>query len=127
MKNRGVAAVIALSIVTFGIYAIVWEVKTKNEMNSLGNQIPTAWLIIVPFVSIWWLWKYSEGVENVTKGKMSTIMAFILLFVLSIIGMAIIQNEFNKLAAGPAQAGPAPDNSFGGPAPSAPTPPAAVV
>jgi hypothetical protein len=42
MKQRNVAAVLFLSIITFGIYTIVWFVKTKNEMNKLGAQIPTA-------------------------------------------------------------------------------------
>lgn len=128
MKNRGPAAIIALTIVTIGIYGIYWMVSTKNEMNRLGAKIPTAWLIIIPFVNIWWLWKYSEGVEKVTNAKMSGVMAFVLLWLISIIGMVIVQLEFNKLGQGatasagatdtpspaPADNGPAPDNSFGG-------------
>ena len=98
MKNRNPFAVIVFSIITFGIYAIVWEVKTKNEMNRKGAQIPTAWLLIVPFVNIWWLWKYSEGVEKVTDNNLSTVLSFILLFLLGFIGMAIVQNEFNKIS-----------------------------
>lgn len=124
MKQRSPIAVFFLSIITFGIYALVWAVKTKNEMNKLGAQIPTAWLIIIPFVSIWWVWKYSEGVEKVTNGKMSAVMAFVLQFLLSIIGMAIIQNEFNQVGSAAAgvgaspvtPVGPQPDESFGGPA-----------
>jgi hypothetical protein len=98
MKNRSVVAVLLLSIITFGIYALVWIVKTKNEMNSVGASIPTAWLIIIPLVNIWWLWKYSEGVEVSTRNGLSSPIAFILLFVLGLIGMAIIQNQFNKVA-----------------------------
>lgn len=98
MTKRSVAMVIVLSIITFGIYAIVWMVKTKNEMNSQGANIPTAWLLIVPFVSIWWTWKYSGGVEHVTRGKTSQVIAFVLMFVLGVIGMAIIQDAFNKVA-----------------------------
>lgn len=98
MTKRSVAMVIVLSIITFGIYAIVWMVKTKNEMNSQGANIPTAWLLIVPIVSIWWMWKYSGGVEHVTRGKTSQVIAFVLMFVLGVIGMAIIQDAFNKVA-----------------------------
>jgi hypothetical protein len=98
MNKRSVAAVILLPIVTFGIYAIVWMVKTKNEMNALGAKIPTAWFIIVPIANIWWMWKYSEGVGQVTKEKLSGVIAFILLFLLGMIGMGIIQNEFNHQA-----------------------------
>lgn len=103
MKNRNPIAVVLLSFVTFGIYAIYWEVKTKGEMNALGADIPTAWLIIVPLVNIWWLWKYSEGVEKVTGGKLSGVLAFILLWVLGPIGGAIVQDSFNNnVAASPA-------------------------
>jgi hypothetical protein len=96
MTKRSVAAVILLSIVTFGIYALVWLVKTKGEMVKCGADIPTAWLLLVPIVSIYWSWKFAGGVEHVTRGKMSQVIAFILLFVLGLIGMAIIQAELNK-------------------------------
>ena len=98
MTKRSVAMVVILSIITFGIYALVWMVKTKNEMNSQGANIPTAWLLIVPVISIWWMWKYAGGVEHVTRGKSSQVIAFILMFVLNVIGMAIIQDAFNKVA-----------------------------
>lgn len=98
MKKRNPLAVVLLTIITFGIYGIVWEVKTKLEMNKLGAEIPTAWLIIIPIVNIWWLWKYSEGVEKVTNGKTSGVLAFVLLFLLGVIGMAIVQYEFNGIS-----------------------------
>jgi uncharacterized membrane protein YjgN (DUF898 family) len=98
MTKRSVVSVILLTCVTFGIYAIVWMVKTKNEMNTQGANIPTAWLLIVPVVSIWWSWKYAGGVEHVTRGKFSQVIAFILMAVLGVIGMAIIQDAFNKAA-----------------------------
>jgi hypothetical protein len=100
MKKRSPVAVLLLPFVTFGIYGIYWQVKTKVEMNSVGASIPTAWLLIVPIVNIWWLWKYSEGVDKVTNGKMSGVLAFILLFLLGFIGGAIIQSSFNQVASG---------------------------
>jgi hypothetical protein len=100
MKHRSVLAVILLSIFTLGIYTIVWLVKTKREMNSMGAEIPTAWWIIVPIGNIWWTYKYSQGVEKVTKGKVNAIMAFVLFYLLWVIGMAILQSEYNKLVAG---------------------------
>ncbi len=131
MKHRSPIAVFFLPFVTFGIYGLVWEVKTKVEMKRLGADIPTAWLIIVPIINIYWLWKYSMGVEKVTNEKISGIMAFVLLILLGPIGMAIIQNDFNNVAASGSGGQPAPatgtqmaaaqpDNSFGGPAAPAP-------
>jgi hypothetical protein len=136
MKQRSPVAVALLPFVTLGIYGIVWQVKTKNEMNARGAQIPTAWLIIVPIVSYYWLWKYSEGVEQTTNASISTILSFVLLALLGPIGAAIIQNDFNKLSDQPDQPGqptsPQQPISFGAPSgsaetvqpPTPPTPPA---
>jgi hypothetical protein len=95
MKYRGPFSVFFLPFITFGIYAIVWSVSTKVEMNKLGAKIPTAWLMIVPVVNFWWWWKYAEGVDDVTDGEMAAAVAFILILLLGVIGMAIIQNTFN--------------------------------
>lgn len=99
MQRRDPLMVFFLSLITFGIYALWWYVKTKTEMNSRGAQIPTAWLIIVPIVNWYWLWKFCEGVETVTGKGMSAAVAFLLVFFLSIIGIAIIQDGLNKVAA----------------------------
>ncbi len=99
VTKRSVATVIILTFVTFGIYSLVWAVKTKNEMNSLGANVPTAWMILIPFIGpLLWYWKFSGGVEHVTAGKMSGVIAFILIVLLGFIGMAIIQAELNKVA-----------------------------
>ncbi len=98
MRKRSVAGVVVLSIVTLGIYAVYWMVATKGEMNARGEEIPTAWLIIVPIANIWWTWKYAEGVDRVTSGRLSAGVAFLLLWLLGLIGMAIIQSTFNKVA-----------------------------
>jgi uncharacterized membrane protein YsdA (DUF1294 family) len=100
MTKRDPIVVFLLSFVTFGIYAWYWLVKTKGELNAANKdepRIPTAWIWLIPFVGvIWWIWKYSEGVDKKTKGKCSQVIAFVLLFLLSVIGIAIIQDFFNK-------------------------------
>lgn len=98
MLNRSPIMVFIYTVITCGIYAIVWQVKTKDEMVSLGATIPTAWLLIVPFANLYWLWLYCVGVEKVTGGKTSSAVALLLLFLLGPIGMAVIQNSFNDIA-----------------------------
>ncbi len=100
MNRRSVLGVIVLSLVTLGIYAIYWLVTSKTEMNSRGANIPTAWLILIPVVNIWWMWKFCEGVEHVTRGAMSGAVAFLLLWLLGVLGMGIVQSAFNKVATG---------------------------
>ena len=84
-------------MVTFGIYSLVWFVKTKNEINLVAiSKIPTAWLFIVPIVSIWWEWKFAVGVEEATDGGLGKHVAFWLLVLLGGIGAAIVQNALNQ-------------------------------
>ncbi len=98
MQNRSPIAVFLLPFITFGIYSWYWAVKTKGEMNNLGENIPTAWIWLIPFIGwIWWLWKYSEAVEHVTGEKITGILAFVVLFLLGHIGQAIIQDSFNRI------------------------------
>ena len=97
MKNRSVLAVLLLTFFTFGIYGLVWFISTKIEMTEkFGAQIPTAILLFIPFVNIYWMWKWSEGVELATEGRMSGAVAFLMVFVLGFIGMAIVQAKFNE-------------------------------
>ncbi len=104
MKLRSPAAPLLLPFVTLGIYSLVWHVKTKNEMNASGSAIPTAWLIIVPFVSFWWLWRFAVGVDEFSG--FSRHGAFWLLLLLGPIGGAIVQAQFNKTVSGQQSAAP---------------------
>lgn len=99
MTKRSPFAVFALSLITLGIYCLVWYVKTKDEMNARGAKIPTTWLIIIPIVNFYWLWKYCESVEKVTGGSLSAVASFFLIILLNVIGLAIVQSAFNKVPA----------------------------
>ena len=104
MKPRSIAAPLLLPLVTFGIYSLVWSVKTKNEMNNSGTAIPTAWPLIVPIANIVWLWKYSVGVEQFTRGGLGRHAAFWVQLLVGTVGPAIVQSKFNKaIEAAPAE------------------------
>lgn len=98
MTHRSVVLVILLSLFTFGIYPLYWYVKTKDEMVSLGASIPTGWLLIIPIANLYWIWKWSQGVEQVSRGQMSAAVTMLLMLLLGVIGTAIVQDTFNKLA-----------------------------
>ena len=104
MKHREPVMVAVLSVITLGIYVIVWYVKTKNEMNAHGANIPTAWLIIIPFINFYWIWKYCQGLELVTNKQLNggTYFLIVLLagyigFFANIVVIAVIQNSLNKI------------------------------
>ncbi len=101
MTQRSPIVVFLLIGVTFGIYGLVWFVKTKDEMNALGAEIPTAWYLIIPLLNLLWFWKYSQGVEKVTRQGTSAGLAFVMLFALGALGIPILQSSFNKLQLSP--------------------------
>ena len=99
MTKRSPAAVLILSCLTLGIYSIIWYVKTKGEMVKAGADIPTAWLLIVPIANLYWMWKWSGGVEHVTRGQSSQGLTFVMVFLVNqffFIGSAIVQGSLNK-------------------------------
>lgn len=98
MRQRGEMGVVVLSFVTLGIYVIYWVVSTKREMNERGANIPTSSWIVVPFVNIWWKWRYCLGVEGTTGKELSAPLAFLLLGIAGPFGMMIIQTKFNALS-----------------------------
>jgi cytochrome bd-type quinol oxidase subunit 2 len=105
MKNRSPITVLVLSLVTFGIYALIWQVQTKEEMNrTYGTNIPTAWVLLIPFVgALYWIWKWSEGAERATGT--SGITVFLLMMLIPIVGIPVMVSKFN--AASPVRVGAA--------------------
>src|ERR1044071_8501506 len=97
MQKRSVAAVIILTLFTFGIYSLVWHVKTKGEMVREGADIPTAWLLIIPLAHLYWYWKWCGGVESAPRGGMSEAVISLLSSLLGVIASPITQDSFNKV------------------------------
>lgn len=99
IKQRSPIAVLLLSIITFGIYEWYWRVKTKGEINATNSDNPhilTAWIWVIPFGTIWWQWRYSEGAAKAINDKYSNAVVFLLTWLLGPIGDAILQDAFNK-------------------------------
>jgi hypothetical protein len=99
IKKRNAFVVVILTFITFGIYGIYWVAKTKGEMVEKGADIPTTWLVIVPFANIYYFWKYAAGVEQVSSGNSNGVLVFVLMWLIFPIGQIIVQMELNKLVA----------------------------
>lgn len=99
IKRRGLFMIYFLTFITIGIYHLYWLVKTKEEINSMGADIPTGWLLIIPIANIWWIWRYSECFSKFIKKDNNEILWFILWMIMPIIIPAIVQSELNKIAA----------------------------
>lgn len=123
-KKRNILAPIGLSIITLGIYGIVWYYKTNKELAEIGRAHDTdelgdnpvtsvlavtigAIVVIPALVSRWNTWQRQHkaavllGREDVA---FSPVAGFILDFF--IIGSILFQNGQNKILEVQAQVGP---------------------
>ncbi len=98
LEEREVVLSIVLALVTMGIYAVYWVVASKRDIKSRGGDIPTCWLIIIPFANIYFYYKYCRAAARLFRQKGDWIVYFILSFILcSVIMLALVQDELNKI------------------------------
>lgn len=58
-------------------------------------------------ISLFWFFRFSKAVDEYTRGKMSTAISFLILWLIHLIGVALIQDAFNDMQADGAAAQPA--------------------
>ena len=100
IKKRNPISVLVLSFITLGIYGIYWVVKTKEEINSLGARIPTAWLFVVPIVNIYFVYKYAQGFSRYVRKDNRPILWFLLYMLLLPVSIVLFQSGLNKASTG---------------------------
>ena len=141
-KKRNPLGVVGLSIITLGIYAIFWWYFINREMRDLGrarntdlgespgNSVLAATLgalIIVPAIVTMWTTsgRIEKSQETVgTQQRVSGPIIFILLLLISPVGLWYAQSELNK--AWEAQGSPStlpPPQASASPAETASAPP----
>ena len=112
-KKRNIGVCILLSIVTCGIYGIVWVVQMVDELNAAANE-PNATSGITVFLlslvtcdiyGLYWLYKAGQQVNRAKTARGMTVdsnisILYLILgiFGLSIVSYALLQNELNQLA-----------------------------
>lgn len=79
---------------SFGIYGLVWQVKAKRDLNSLGADIPTSWLLLLPLANMYWVYKFVDGYTQISK-KGSTVGNF-LLFAFLPVAPYFVQSLLNE-------------------------------
>ena len=114
INRRKIVVCILLSIATLGIYQIYWlyllvkntRAIQKDESSCTGEMLC---LILVPFYSLFWWFtkgkivkdKFAEHGYSATGSEIAYLILGI--FGLSIVSMAIMQNDFNSLSTQPIQ------------------------
>ena len=100
IKFKNPFFVYLFTIITFGFYGIVWQVKSKRDMVAIGADIPTSWLLIVPFANFFWTYKWIAGYCHL-KENGNPLLHFIgavLFFPYALCLPYLIQSEINKHA-----------------------------
>lgn len=116
IQERKIALCIILSIVTCGIYALVWFFNLVNDLNtaspSADDKTPgTVLLLSIVTCGIYsfvWLYKSGDKVDKIRakngEAPSSSAVLYLVLaiFGLSLISYCLIQTELNKVAQIPA-------------------------
>jgi hypothetical protein len=102
VKNRNPVFVVAASLITLGIYALYWFYQTTRELGEVNKSdtSPVVWTIalFIPFVNLYFIWKYSGEAEKMMKKKHSQLVLFLAWLVFFPISQYLTQQELNKLA-----------------------------
>ncbi len=106
LENRNLVKCILLSIVTCGIYGIIWIVKAVGEAVKVKDTSDSAVLEIVlalflPFLGFFLAEKkFAEGCQarDIPHSDNSIIYLILGIFGLSIVSLCLMQNELNKIA-----------------------------
>lgn len=111
IKRRDIVVAIILSIVTCGIYSIVWFVKLTDEINIVSNHTTdvsggmSILLTIVTCGIYGWIWYFKMGekldeastVRGMPAQSRGILYLVLGLFGLGIVSYALMQDSLNKL------------------------------
>lgn len=118
VANRNIALAIILSIITCGIYGIIWQIQIVDDLNTASQRQGDAsgltvfllGLITCNIYNLYWFYKAGEKVNYVKQYKgepadSNTGILYLLLslFGLSIVNYCLIQSELNKVSSQPLQ------------------------
>jgi drug/metabolite transporter (DMT)-like permease len=107
-KRRNPWGVFGLSVITLGVYYVVWWYKINNEMNNLGIQCnPTTsvlaitiggFVLVPPFVSYYTTADRIRQAQERTNAseRIIPVLALLLFVVVNIFAVPYYQSQLNK-------------------------------
>jgi len=111
IKQKSIPMCIILSIVTCGIYGIIWFISLTDDTNTAcgkpGTSGGMAFLLSIITLGIYLLyWTYKQGekldeakqAKGIPSGNSGILYLLLSIFGLSIIAYALMQDSLNKLA-----------------------------
>ncbi|MDD3191900.1 MAG: DUF4234 domain-containing protein [Bacilli bacterium] len=103
MKKRSLLMMLLLTIITLGIYEVVWYVKFQMELKAQTGKgfggLAHFLLTIVTFGIYFIYWQYAAGKRLAEQGlEDQSVLYLILAFVFPVINPYLMQNQANKLS-----------------------------
>lgn len=111
VNQKNIAVCIILSIVTCGIYGIIWFISLTDDANTVSGKPGTSGgiafllsLVTCGIYGLYWSYKQGEkldeaknakGIPSSNSGILYLLLSF---FGLGIIAYALMQDSLNKLA-----------------------------
>ena len=93
-----VGDIAGLLLVIYSVYTLYWFYKTKQEINSVGENIPTFIVAFIPLVNFYWFYRYAKAyVEHFKKGD-SPILWFFFITFLFPVSAYFVQKKLNSYA-----------------------------
>ena len=121
IQQKNIALCIILSIVTCGIYGLIWFIKLTDDTNMVAPPSPDgkpytsggiALLLMIVTCNIYglyWAYKQGEKLDNAKAARglpaanQGVIYLVLELVGLGIVAWALMQNQINEMAPPPAQ------------------------
>lgn len=104
---RSIVLCVVLTIVTFGIYGLIWMSRLNNDVNELaqdpiapgGGMVVFLAIITLGIYGLFWLYKMGQKCDEIRQINASSGVLFTILgvFGLSIVSYALIQDAINKV------------------------------
>ncbi len=103
MKKRSLVSMIILTIITFGIYALVWTIMFQDELKKETNEgfdgVIHFILILFTFGIYYIYWNYAAGKRLAKQGAEDWSILYLILALVgfSWLNMFLMQNQANNL------------------------------
>ncbi|HBH95793.1 MAG TPA: hypothetical protein DDX91_08565 [Ruminococcaceae bacterium] len=115
IQQRNIALCIILSIVTCGIYGLIWFVKLTDETNMVTPPNPAGkpytsggislllMIVTCDIYGLYWAYKQGEKLDNAKAARglptsNQAVIYLILQLVFPVVGWAMMQNQLNEMA-----------------------------
>ncbi|MDE6580490.1 MAG: DUF4234 domain-containing protein [Ruminiclostridium sp.] len=115
IQQKNIALCIILSIVTCGIYGLIWFIKLTDDTNAVTPPSPTGkpytsggialllMIVTCDIYGIYWAYKQGEKLDNAKAARglptsNQAVIYLILQLFFPIIGWAMMQSQLNEMA-----------------------------